>query len=110
MYVYVYVYRTQSLQLPAVAFLVAITDLSCPVHFRGTKTTSKIGGRNYFVSEPLRALRHLMQCAAVCCSVLQCVEVCCSALQCVAVCCSVLQCVAVCYSMGSTLWVFVNDS
>ena len=30
------------------------------------------------------------------CSVLQCVAVCCSVLQCVAVCCSVLQCVAVC--------------
>jgi len=54
----------------------------------------------------------LLQCAAVCCSVLQCVAVCCSALQCaawcrsfVAVCCSVLhgavvllQCVAVCCS------------
>jgi len=34
---------------------------------------------------------------AVCCSVLQCVAVCCSVLQCVAVCCSELQCVAVCY-------------
>jgi len=31
---------------------------------------------------------------AVCCSVLQCVAVCCSVLQCVAVRCSVLQCVA----------------
>ena len=38
----------------------------------------------------------VLQCAAVCCSVLQCVAVCCSVLQCVAVCCSVLQCVAVC--------------
>ena len=37
----------------------------------------------------------VMQCAAVCYSVLQCVAVCCSVLQCVAVCCSVLQCVAV---------------
>ena len=34
----------------------------------------------------------MLQCVAVCCSVLQCVAVCCSALQCVAVCCSVLQC------------------
>jgi len=33
----------------------------------------------------------------VCCSVLQCVAVCCSVLQCVAVCCSVLKCVAVCW-------------
>jgi len=57
----------------------------------------------------------VLQCVAVCCSVLQsCVVVsyktsrlqefpetievlCCSVLQCVAVCCSVLQCVAVCY-------------
>jgi len=31
---------------------------------------------------------HILQCVAVCCSVLQCVAVC------VAVCCSVLQCVA----------------
>jgi len=48
----------------------------------------------------------VLQCVAVCCSVLQCVAfgcvnelcldrlVCCSVLQCVAVCCSVLQCVA----------------
>ena len=41
----------------------------------------------------------MLQCAAVCCSVLQCVAVCCSVLQCVAVCCSVLQCVAVCCSV-----------
>jgi len=33
----------------------------------------------------------MLQCVAVCCSVLQCVAVCCSVLQCVAVCCSVLQ-------------------
>ena len=38
----------------------------------------------------------MLQCAAVCCSVLQCVAACCSVLQCVAVYCSVLQCVAVC--------------
>ena len=37
----------------------------------------------------------MLQCVAVCCSVLQCVAACCSVLQCVAVCCSVLQCVAV---------------
>jgi len=62
----------------------------------------------------------VLQCVAVCCSVLQCVAVyqersctlvlqariiaiyvavCCSVLQCVAVCCSVLQCVAVCSSV-----------
>ena len=41
----------------------------------------------------------VLQCVAVCCSVLQCVAVRCSALQCVAVCCSVLQCVAVCCSV-----------
>jgi len=60
----------------------------------------------------------MLQCVAVCCSVLQCilslkadvqtyndvakifrcVAVCCSVLQRVAVCCSVLQCVAVCCS------------
>jgi len=57
-------------------------------------------------------LLSVLQCVAVCCSVLQCVAVecmyllsvlqcvavCCSVLQCVAVCCSVLQCVAVCCS------------
>ena len=41
----------------------------------------------------------MLQCVAVCCSVLQCVAVCCSVLQCVAVCYSALQCVAVCCSM-----------
>ena len=30
----------------------------------------------------------MLQCVAVCCSLLQCVAVCCSVLQCVAVCCS----------------------
>ena len=38
----------------------------------------------------------MVQCVAVCCSVLQCVAACCSLLQCAAVCCSVLQCVAAC--------------
>ena len=42
----------------------------------------------------------MLQCVAVCCSVLQCVAVCCSVLQCDAVCCSVLQCVAVCCSVS----------
>ena len=37
--------------------------------------------------------RRVLQCAAVCCSVLQCVAVC------VAVCCSVLQCVLQCVAM-----------
>jgi len=53
--------------------------------------------------QPLkRASCSVLQCVAVCCSVLQCVQcdaVCCSVLQCVAVCCSVcsvLQCVAEC--------------
>ena len=41
----------------------------------------------------------MLQCVAVCCSVLQCIAVCCSVLQCVAVCCSVFQCVAVCCSV-----------
>ena len=56
-------------------------------------------------------LRGVLQCVAVCCSVLQSPKsllfqirirkwgVCCSVLQCVAVCCSVLQCVAVCCSV-----------
>jgi len=58
---------------------------------------------------------HVLQCVAVCCSVLQCVEVRCSALQCVAVCrsvlqrvaarCSVSQYVAVCRSV---LWFVVG--
>ena len=42
----------------------------------------------------------LLQCVAVCCSVMQCVAECCGMLQCVAVCiaegCGMLQCVAVC--------------
>ena len=45
----------------------------------------------------------MVQCVAVCCSVLQCVTSCWSALECVgvccSVCCSVLQCVAVCCSV-----------
>ena len=41
----------------------------------------------------------MLQCVAVCGSVLQWVVVGCSGLQCVAVCCSVLQCVAVCCSI-----------
>ena len=41
----------------------------------------------------------MLQCVAVCYSVLHCVVVRCSMLQCVAVCCSVLQCVAVCCSV-----------
>jgi len=55
----------------------------------------------------------VLQCVAVCCSVLHCVAVgylkesslmgynaaCCSVLQSVAVCCGVLQCVAVCCSV-----------
>ena len=36
-------------------------------------------------------LQCVVQCVAVCCSVLQCVAVCCSVLQCVEVCCSVLR-------------------
>ena len=59
----------------------------------------------------------MLQCVAVCCSVLQCVAkvmtcmeffhvyiraVCCSVLQCVAVCCSVLKCVAVCCKGNDT--------
>jgi len=47
----------------------------------------------------------LLQCIAVCCSVLQCVAVRCSVLQCITVCCSVLQCVAVCCSvLSGMLW------
>ena len=38
----------------------------------------------------------MLQCAAVCCSVLQCVAVSCSELQCVAMNCTMLQCAAVC--------------
>jgi len=44
----------------------------------------------------------VLECVAVCCSVLLCVvkfDSFCSVLQCVAVCCSVLQCVAVCCSV-----------
>ena len=45
------------------------------------------------------SLEVVLQCVAVCCSVVQCVAVCCSVMQCDAVCCSVLQCVAVCCSV-----------
>jgi len=48
----------------------------------------------------------VVQCGAVCCSVLQCVPLpstivrtICSVMQCVAVCCSVLQCIAVCVAV-----------
>jgi len=41
----------------------------------------------------------VLQCVAVCCSVLQSVAVCCSVLQCAAVCCSVLQSVVLCCNM-----------
>ena len=50
----------------------------------------------------------MLQCAAVCCSVLQCVAVCCSVLQCAAVCCHILQCVAVCCSVLQCVAVFVT--
>ena len=39
----------------------------------------------------------VLQCGAVCCSVVQRVAACCNVLQCVAVCCSVLQCAAMCH-------------
>ena len=45
----------------------------------------------------------VLQCFAVCCSVMQSVAVCCSVLQCVAVCRSVLQCVAVSCSRSLAL-------
>jgi len=44
----------------------------------------------------------VLQCVAVCCSVLQCVAMCCSVLRCVAVCCST--CVAVCCSTCVTVY------
>jgi len=43
--------------------------------------------------------RSVLQCGAVCCSVVQCGAEWCSVLQCVAVCCRVVQCVAVCCSV-----------
>jgi len=76
-----------------------------------------IGGVNGSDPKPVLqyvAVCNVLQCVAMCCSVLQwyegimigvvngsdprpvlqCVAVCCSVLQCVAVCCNVLQCVA----------------
>ena len=50
-------------------------------------------------------VRSVLQCVAVCCSVLQCVAV--SGTQCAAVCCSVLQCVAV-LAEGGELKVCIN--
>ena len=66
----------------------------------------------------------MIECVAVCCSVLQCVAVCCNCcdqvgdsyahlMECVVVCCSVLQCVAVAAIMMETpfcLIVFWNIS
>jgi len=67
--------------------------------------------RHTSTSESVYESVSVLQCVAVCCSVLQCVAACCSVLQCVALldilllvrvsmrvsmCCSVLQCVAVC--------------
>ena len=52
-----------------------------------------------FVLQRVVVCCSILQSNAVCCSVLQCVAVCCSVLQCTAVCCSVLQCVAVCCSV-----------
>jgi len=59
----------------------------------------------------------VLQCVAVCYSVLQfgavcctvCCTVCCSVLQCIAVCCSVLQCVAVCCSVLQYLFTFAQS-
>ena len=45
------------------------------------------------------SLHGIVECVAVCCSVLQCVAVCCGVLWCVAVCCSVLRCGVVCCSV-----------
>ena len=54
---------------------------------------------------PALSLAVVLQCVAVCCSVLQCVTRClsCSVLLCVAMYCSVLQCVAVCWSVWLTV-------
>ena len=51
----------------------------------------------------------MLQCVAVCCSVLRCAAVCRSVLQCVAVCCSVLQCVAACCSVLQCVEVDVDE-
>ena len=51
----------------------------------------------------------MLQCVAVCCSVLQCVAVCCSMLQCAAVYCSVLQSVPVCCSVFQCVPVCCSD-
>jgi len=50
----------------------------------------------------------VLQCVALCCSVLQCGTMYCSVLQCVAVCCSVLQCVAVRCSVSQCVAVCCN--
>jgi len=52
----------------------------------------------------------MLQCVAICCSVLQCVAVCCSVLQCAAVCCSALHCVAVCCSVLQCAVEFYHNS
>ena len=51
---------------------------------------------------------HVLQCVAVCCSVLQFVVVYYSALQCTAACCSVLQRVVVCGSVLQRVAVYCS--
>ena len=52
----------------------------------------------------------MVQCGAVCCSVLHYVAVCLSVLQCLSVCCSALQCVAVCCSAVIYIMIMIyND-
>jgi len=57
----------------------------------------------------LASAAFMLQCFAVYCSVLQCVAVCCSVLQCVAVCCGVLHYVAVwcCWCSATSIHVAV---
>ena len=54
----------------------------------------------------------MLQCVAVCCSVLQCVAVCCRELQRVAECCRVLQSVTQCYRVLQSLQclIFMSNS
>ena len=65
---------------------------------RSSRSKKTLSCSAYLLKIPEKDTFIVMQCVAVCCSVLQCAQprttswVCVSVLQCVAVCCSVLQC------------------
>ena len=87
--------RHEHLLLQCVA--VCCSAMQCDAVFHSVLLT--VCGNALQMLQCVAVCYSVLQCVAVCCSVLQCVAVCCSVLQCVTVCCSVLQCVAVCCSV-----------